>query len=67
MVHYLKAGLMFDIIAKWKGNNFMRTFTAMSIVVVLEPILRIFVYIAFIFLCYKAIEALNVYINKNKR
>lgn len=45
----------------------MRAFTVMSIVALLEPILRIFAYIAFIFLCYKAIEALNVYINKNKR
>ena len=45
----------------------MPTFTATSVIVVLEPVLRIFAYIAFIFLCYKGIEALNVYINKNKR
>lgn len=44
----------------------MFAFTAMSIIGILEPILRIFAYIAFIFLAYKSIEALNVYINKNK-
>jgi hypothetical protein len=39
----------------------------LSFLILLEPILRILVYIAAIVLAYKAIEALNVYINKNRR
>ena len=43
---------------------------AVGVVVVInfiEPIFRILAYMAFISVCYRAIQALNIYINKNLR
>lgn len=38
-----------------------------AVVTILEPMLRMSAYVAVIALAYKAIEALNVYINRNLR
>lgn len=38
-----------------------------SLIGVLEPMLRIFVYIAIISVLFKTMQALNIYINKNSR
>jgi hypothetical protein len=41
-------------------------YAEVRLLVVIEPILRVICYIAVIVLAYKGIEALNVYIRKNK-
>lgn len=38
---------------------------ALSLLVILKPILEILLYMTLIFVSFKAIQALNVYINKN--
>lgn len=40
---------------------------AISSIAFIEPIFRIMAYMAFISLSFKAIQALNVYINKNSK
>ena len=48
-------------------DNTMGIFGAMSAINVIESLLRILAYIAFISVAFKAAQALNVYINKNLR
>jgi hypothetical protein len=48
-------------------NNAMDVFGAVNSIAFIEPIFRILAYMAFISLCYRAIQALNIYINKNSR
>jgi hypothetical protein len=38
---------------------------AFSLLVIIKPILEVLLYLSLIFLSFKAIRALNVYINKN--
>jgi len=42
-------------------------FGAIGSFAVIEAVLRMLTYIAVIFVCFKAVKALNVYINKNLR
>lgn len=48
-------------------SNTMGIFSAISSFAIIESILRMLVYIAVINVSFKAIQALNTYINKNSR
>ena len=48
-------------------NNAVGMFGAINSITFIEPIFRILAYMAFISVCYRAIQALNIYINKNLR
>ena len=45
--------------------QFMGIGGAISLLVIIKPILEVLLYISLIFLSFKAIRALNLYINKN--
>lgn len=47
--------------------NNMRIFSAIGSFTIIETIIRMLTYIAVICLCFKGVQALNVYINKNSR
>ncbi|MFL0248690.1 hypothetical protein [Candidatus Clostridium stratigraminis] len=48
-------------------SNDMGIFAAINSFSIIEPILRMLVYIAVICVSFKAIQALNTYINKNSK